>query len=767
MHRLELHRWHLAVFVALAGAMGGHARAQQLPTAAAPQLAVATPSQGVTDSIQASNDGSALESITVLGQGEVRQVSSISKTDLDEAAPGSNPIRVLEKLPGVHFVSSDPFGTNEWSSRLSVRGFSQTYLGYTLDGIPLGDYSYAAHNGLSIGRAIIAEDLDHTTLSQGAGALGTPSTSNLGGTVQFFSGSPDDKFGVRAAQTVGSNDTFRSYARIDSGAIAQDTKAYFSVLHQTTDKWKGAGAQRLNQENLKLVTNKSGYRLSLFYDHSDRRETDYQELSLEMVGRLGWNWDNYYPNWQEAVNAANGIYAGAVNNFNDAYWVSTTLRTDTLAGATLDLDLGPSAGLQTTVYDQYSRAEGDWWGLQSPSPSGVPFSALARTYHIRRQGITSNLTWSIGAQEIKAGVWLEHNDHNWAQILFDAGSRGDGLEYQYNPYYVTDEQNFVVKTHQFYLQDTIALLGDRAKVIAGFKSPSVGITSDTLIGSGAAGNITASKAFLPQVGLNFKLTSADELFASYSQNQKAFTAGPWGPFMVTQPVFDATSGSLKPETSSTWELGYRFRRDQLQGSLAAYSTQFNNRLVVISNCILLQSVGSSCPEQLANVGKVQSRGLEAAVIWNPVANWKWLNTAAYNNSVYESDWQDNGGTVAANGNQVVDSPRLILNTELSYEAPQWFASINGRYTAKRYYTYTNDNYVPGFAVWNLAAGYKLADHAGLHDLKIQLNVTNIFDRRYFGTLGTNGFPASDPTGTFPTAEAAPPVQAFLTVSGKF
>ncbi|MDR2789285.1 MAG: Plug domain-containing protein, partial [Candidatus Accumulibacter sp.] len=88
------------------------------------------------------------EDISVFGQGEVRQVQNISRDDLQKAAPGANPIKVLEKLPGVHFQSADPLGTNEWSSRLTVRGFTQQYLGYTLDDIPLGDSAYAAHNGL-------------------------------------------------------------------------------------------------------------------------------------------------------------------------------------------------------------------------------------------------------------------------------------------------------------------------------------------------------------------------------------------------------------------------------------------------------------------------------------------------------------------------------------------------------------------------------------------------------------------------------------------
>ena len=51
-------------------------------------------------------------------------------------------------------VSSDPFGAYEWATRISVRGFGQEQLGFTLDGVPLGNMAYGNDNGLHISRAI-------------------------------------------------------------------------------------------------------------------------------------------------------------------------------------------------------------------------------------------------------------------------------------------------------------------------------------------------------------------------------------------------------------------------------------------------------------------------------------------------------------------------------------------------------------------------------------------------------------------------------------
>ena len=126
------------------------------------------------------NDASTLDTISVVGTGQTRQVQSLGKDDLAREAAGASPLKAVAKLPGVNFQSADPWGNYEWSAKLSIRGFSQQQLGFTLDGIPLGDMSYGNHNGLHVSRAIISENVGRVDVAQGSGALGTASSSNLG-----------------------------------------------------------------------------------------------------------------------------------------------------------------------------------------------------------------------------------------------------------------------------------------------------------------------------------------------------------------------------------------------------------------------------------------------------------------------------------------------------------------------------------------------------------------------------------------------------------
>ena len=76
-----------------------------------------------------------LDTVSVIGQGQSRQVQRITTEDVKILPPGSSPLKVLQGKPGVHFESADPFGNYEWSTRISLRGFNQNRLGFTLDGI--------------------------------------------------------------------------------------------------------------------------------------------------------------------------------------------------------------------------------------------------------------------------------------------------------------------------------------------------------------------------------------------------------------------------------------------------------------------------------------------------------------------------------------------------------------------------------------------------------------------------------------------------------
>ncbi|BAE71121.1 conserved hypothetical protein [Xanthomonas oryzae pv. oryzae MAFF 311018] len=99
-----------------------------------------------------------LDTVSAIGKGETRQVQRITQQDVPVLPPGTSIQKLLNRMPGVNVQSNDAFGANEESQTISLRGFNGTRLGYTLDGLPLGDNAYGNYNGLNISRALIAEN---------------------------------------------------------------------------------------------------------------------------------------------------------------------------------------------------------------------------------------------------------------------------------------------------------------------------------------------------------------------------------------------------------------------------------------------------------------------------------------------------------------------------------------------------------------------------------------------------------------------------------
>lgn len=711
------------------------------------------------------------QSVSVVGVGQTMQEQSITHRDMQNAVPGTSPLKVLAKLPGVQFTSSDPWGDYEWSTRFNVRGFNQSQLGFMLDDVPLGDMSYGNNNGLHISRAIASENIRSASVAEGSGNLAAASTSNLGGTIQFVSSDPLDEMGAKVAQTLGSNNTTRTFLRVDSGRLSSDTKAYLSYSRNHSNKWKGWGPQEQSQINSKIVQISGENRYSFFLNTSHRLETDYADLSIQSKNLLGWNWDNYAPDWQAAVNAANGIFSPAVASISNtaafgpldaAYFLGRGIRNDQLGGLSADVKLTDSTRAKATFYHHHDVGQGHWYTPYTASSATVPISIRTSEYSISRSGLVSSFTYRHDNNEVEGGLWLERNIHDLARNFYSiTGPAYTGFLLS-APTSTAFMQNFVTTTRVFHLQDTLTTMNDQLKLNMGVKSPRVSIDATSLVGTRAAGQLEAKKNFLPFLGMNFKLDPEDEMFASVAQNMRAFQPGIDGPFETTQTGFDAIRGTLKPETSTNYEIGVRTKRDGLEASASIYMVDFKDRLLSIAPGGITGN-----PSVFANVGKVHTNGFQADALWSVTHNVKWFNSFSYNDSKYKDNYTTGGATVATAGKTVVDAPKMMFSTELAYEQEGYFASLNGKYTGSRYYTYLNDGQVPAYTVFGLTAGYKQKSMGPIQDFRAQFNITNLLNQRYFETIGTNGFTASDPNGTYMTLQTGAPRMVFATVSGSF
>lgn len=444
--------------VAVAALMPVAASAQQTPTADA-----------ALDS--ATDGGTASPTIVVTG-GQTRTAVELPGTEIQKILPGVSPLKAIQTLPGVLYITSDPWGNNEQNAQLIVHGFAANQLGYTMDGIPLGDQSYGNYNGLAPQRAVISENVGRVIVATGAGDLATASNSNLGGTIETYSSNPLPTMGIQAAQTVGSYGTSRSFARVDTGTFGGTNSAYISGVRQRARAWDFNGIQGGWQANGKFVHDDHIGKLTLYFDYNDMTQPNEDATVFYKPSAGGtataaqlytpYTKPFYYPDFagyrSNYLSALGNTPTSEGSNYRNYY--SDAQRTDYLAYARYDAKLAPNATWSNTAYYHHNDGAGVVAGPLGQSittaqvyldpayatlPSNCRFTAnnngirpsactaittaqaaaagaalvaatggsglITRTteYRIDRWGAISALDLTLGAHKIELGGWFEHN----------------------------------------------------------------------------------------------------------------------------------------------------------------------------------------------------------------------------------------------------------------------------------------------------------------------------------------------------------------------
>ena len=753
-----------------------------------------------TAQAQDAQDGGAkasdIESVVVIGSGQPRSVSTLLPSNLTVQPPGTSVQKAINILPGVSAQSIDALGVNEQSLTLQVRGFSTTHLGYTLDGMPLGDGAYNNYNGLTISRALISENLGRADLATGIAGLAIASTSNLGGALTYTSSAPHQELGVVGTQTFGSEDGKRSFVRFDTGEYS-GFSAYVSGQYSEQDLFVNQGAYKTSfgkQLNGKVQYKFDRGTLTAFADLSRTNQADDPYLSKDMLNRLGWDWAGDAPDWQSYVGVAACSVASLASkcvaatapakNADVTFTNGQILRNDDLFYLAGDYALTDSLNAHLQVYRHTDKGAGNNFiaGLSNQGTTStaddLPVQIRDTRYTINRDGILGSLTYDLYFNHIQAGFWLEENTSSAARYIRTnvTGPFGLGQFLPGQPSTAQWVQQTKWHTNQFYVQDTATFLDDALSVDFGFKGsysksdaqalPGISVTPPPASSQFASGSLVAKDYFLPEAGARWKIAPGHELYVSYAENMAMFQGGfKLGPQSVTQAVWDVQGKTLSPETSRSWDGGYRFVTDGLQLSVAAYHVNFDNRLLQYNPCPTNQQQNPGCGNSFHNAGSVTSNGAELGVLWQPLPWLNWYNSASYDETTYDQDlnWCTTTCVVYATaGKQQVDTPKQLLASVLTVKQDGFWASLQGKFTGRRYYTYTNDQGFGAYTTFDLGLGYDFGAIGMLSGAKLAFNITNLTDKRYASNFDNSVFAPNDPTGSILVFHSSAPRQFFAT-----
>ena len=67
--------------------------------------------------------------IIVTGAKTTRSATAISEVEIQKILPGVSPLKAIQTLPGVLYITADPWGNNEQNAQIFVHGFAGNQLG--------------------------------------------------------------------------------------------------------------------------------------------------------------------------------------------------------------------------------------------------------------------------------------------------------------------------------------------------------------------------------------------------------------------------------------------------------------------------------------------------------------------------------------------------------------------------------------------------------------------------------------------------------------
>lgn len=150
---------------------------------------------------------------------------------IERQAPGQTINDIINQLPGVSFQNNDPFGSA--GGKLSIRGFDNTRINQTFDGIPLNDSgNYALYSNQQLDPELI----EQVNVNLGSTDVDSPTAAASGSTVNYRTRTPGEEFGVKLVGSAGDFGFFRIFGMIDSGVLTPwGTRLFISASNAEND----------------------------------------------------------------------------------------------------------------------------------------------------------------------------------------------------------------------------------------------------------------------------------------------------------------------------------------------------------------------------------------------------------------------------------------------------------------------------------------------------------------------------------------------------
>jgi iron complex outermembrane receptor protein len=240
---------------------------------------------------------------------------------------------------------------------------------------------------------------------------------------------------------------------------------------------------------------------------------------------------------------------------------------------------------------------------------------------------------------------------------------------------------------------------------------------------------------LPNVGVSYGFLDSHRIYASYAEGISVPRTD-----NLYQPVRNAAGGldftTVQPETTQSYDLGYRYTSSRIIASAALWYVSYDNRIVSsFDNDPTSPTFNLSVDR---NLGEVKQQGFDGSIEWLVADNVSIYAAAAYNDSEVQDDVPLSSTTfLPTAGRRIVETPEWTFNLRGQWAVTdRWTVGLQGKWVDERFTTDVNDEVVPSYTVVDFDSRYDLTDTFGIRNAFLQFNVTNLFDERYPASISS-------------------------------
>jgi iron complex outermembrane receptor protein len=681
--------------------------------------------------------------------------STVTKEALDKQTATGNAIDKLKYTPGLNISSEDATGLSGF--RFTMRGLNSDQVGMSVDGMPINDSgNYALYSNL-LGDP---ENIDQIFVTQGSSEADGPHIGSSGGNIGIVTIRPTKETGAFVKQTVGSNATRKTFARLNTGEV-NGLSNWLSASHTEGQMWRGSGAVRADKvEWNSFFDAGNGNTANLILKYHEQDNNSYSQLTKSQFQQNGRKFDPYPATPTVGSNGKlNSYYALAQNPFQTFTGVLNTQfkLADNLALSVIPYYYwgnGSGVGSSSYALNRGSNAGGvfDLGNLPTAAQYNADGSSTTGVYYrpsrtqTWRPGITTKLNWDLGDHSLQFGYWYERARQSQTQPFIALKSNGKPTDtwpdgdavVDANGNTVQGRDRFTVTPAQkVWTQDTWYINPDWT-LVAGLAYMNVkrdGTNNGSLTEQPEKRHQTYNK-LLPNAGLKYQLDERDQLFYSLSRNMRI----PQNYVLYDKGVDSINS---KPETSWNHELGWRFTGDDMTVAATLFYMQFKDRQVSSKD------INGDFAD--INAGSVNNSGLELE--WSGLLphHFNYYTSYTYTKAEQQDDLTVyNAGKailLPTSGKQFANVPKNMLAANIGYDDGRFYGTFGGKYTSKLYGDLTNDEAISGRTVFNAGAGiYLPVDKKVVKDATLRLNVDNLFDKKYLDGVYTTKTNAASYSG---------------------